>query len=84
VPCYPQPAYGSDIDRNTHVKAFREELKAGKAKLKHRLGTKLVERIEKGDAWAIQFGFSTCLRLARAAGWKNSSSTQPLTEVLQC
>ena len=40
---------------------FPDELAGGKARLKHRLCTKLVERIDAGDWNDIQFGSGTSL-----------------------
>jgi hypothetical protein len=57
-----------DFCCETLVKAFPDELAGGKARLKHRLCTKLVERIDAGDWNAIQFGFR------HVFGWKDKDA----------
>jgi hypothetical protein len=47
---------------------FPDELAGGKARLKHRLCTKLVERIDAGDWNDIQFGFR------HVFGWKDKDA----------
>ena len=62
------PHTGHYICCETLVKAFPDELAGGKARLKHRLCTKLVERIDAGDWNAIQFGFQ------HVYGWKDKDA----------
>jgi hypothetical protein len=51
------PRTGKPISKETFGKAFAAELANGKARLKQLIATKYLERLNAGDAWAIQFGF---------------------------
>jgi hypothetical protein len=49
------PVTGKSIDRNTLTKAFAEELRTGRTKLKSLALSKLYERVLRGDQWALAF-----------------------------
>jgi hypothetical protein len=51
------PTTRASIDKNTLEKHFVAELATGKQRLKSIIGSKYMERLQAGDAWAIQFGF---------------------------
>jgi hypothetical protein len=49
------PKTKKSIDRNTLTKAFAEELRTGRAKLKSLALSKLYERVLHSDQWALAF-----------------------------
>jgi hypothetical protein len=51
------PKTDAPIDKKTLEKHFALELATGKQRLKSVIGSKYMERLSAGDAWAIQFGF---------------------------
>lgn len=61
------PRTGKPISKNTLQEHFPDELAAGKARLKNKINTKYLEALDKGDAWAIQFGFRNI------HGWKDGN-----------
>jgi hypothetical protein len=49
------PRSGKPISKETLGKYFRQELDAGKAKLKAKVAGKWMDAIDKGEQWAVQF-----------------------------
>ena len=62
------PQTGRPLDKTTLEKAFVDELANGKAKMKSLLGSKFMERMQAGDAWALQFG------LRHISGWRDPNA----------